>query len=714
MRRHLLSLALLLGLAVPAQAQDSPPDLATLVADQIEIQADSVLVAAGNVEVLQKGMRLKASRVTFDQKTDKLKIEGPIVLTDATGTRIVADQADLSSSLTDGILTGARLVLKDQLQLASNYAMRAGGRYTELGRTVASSCQICKGSQTPLWEIRASRVVHDKETRQIYFEDANLRLFGVPVAYIPRLRMPDPTLERARGWLLPSIRSTSQLGFGIMAPYFVPIGENRDLTITPYISTNDAQTLGLRYRQAFWNGYFQAEGAVSRDQIDPGTRGYLFANGYFGLPDSFTLSFGLQMASDNSYLQDYGISSQDRLDSFIQVERVKRDNYIYAGLTHLASLRDEDSSDTQPSTLVNVIYDQRFAPPVIGGAASLRYEATGSMTASSSTVDSNGDGNSDGQDTARGLVRLDWRRDWVLANGFVAAATGRVLGDVTFVGQDPAYPSAIERAYGVFGTELRYPMVKSDAWGGTQLLQPVVNVLFSKSSLPTVPDNDSLVVELDEGNLLSLDRFPGTDKIELGTRGAMGLDWTRYARDGSEVELAFGRVLRADDLDQFTPSSGLDGAWSNWLLAMRVASWKGLTLTQRVLLDDQFDANMGEFRMNWGNNKVGLESGYYWGIADDEADRPNDVSEVSFNSSWKMNDNWSSVLGIRHDFIAGRTSDASLGFVYRNECMLVDLSVSRWYADSTSLNPTTEFGLKVELLGFGGGSAPGPARQCRG
>ena len=714
MRRSLLSLAFVFGLATATLAQDAPPDLATLVADQIEIQAESVLVATGNVEVLQKGMRLKASRVTFDQKTDQLHIEGPIVLTDASGTRIVADQADLSSSLTDGILTGARLVLKQQLQLASNYVMRAGGRYTELGRTVASSCQICKGSQTPLWEIRASRAVHDQETRQIYFEDANLRLFGVPVAYIPRLRMPDPTLERARGWLLPSIRSTSELGFGIMAPYFLPIGENRDLTITPYLSTNDAQTLGLRYRQAFWNGYFEAEGAVSRDQIDPGTRGYLFANGYFRLPDSFNLSFGLEMASDNSYLQDYGISTQDRLDSFIQVERVKRDRYIYGGLTHLNSIRDADSTDTQPSTLIRAIYDQRFAPPVIGGIATLRYEAAGSLTKSTSTDDSDGDGNSDGQDTARGLVRLDWRRDWVLAGGLVAAATGRVLGDVTFVGQDPAYPNAIERAYGVIGTELRYPMVKADSHGGTQLLQPVVNLLVSKSSLPTVPDNDSLVVELDEGNLLSLDRFPGTDKIELGTRGAAGLDWTRYGPGGSEVELAFGRVVRADDLGQFTPSSGLDGTWSNWLIAMRIASWKGLTLTQRVLLDDEFDANMGEFRMNWGNSRLGLETGYYWGIADAEADRPDDVSEVSFNSSWEINDNWSSVLGIRHDFIEGRTSDATLGFVYRNECMLVDLSVSRWYANSTSLDPTTEFGLKVELLGFGGGSTPGPARQCRG
>jgi LPS-assembly protein len=51
---------------------------------------------------------------------------------------------------------------------------------------------------------------------------------------------------------------------------------------------------------------------------------------------------------------------------------------------------------------------------------------------------------------------------------------------------------------------------------------------------------------------------------------------------------------------------------------------------------------------------------------------------------------------------------------YRNECMLVDLSLSRWFADSISVTPTTEFNVAVDLLGFGGSASPGPARRCRG
>jgi LPS-assembly protein len=715
MFRLALCLSLVLVLAPPARAQETAAEAATLVADQVRIEADSRLIAEGAVEVLHKGVRLKASKVTYDQTADRLLIEGPIVLEDGTGTRVLADQADLSADLTEGLLIGARLVLNQQLQMASTQMMRVGGRYTELGRSVASSCQVCADNPTPLWEIRASRVVHDQQERQIYFEDAQLRVMGLPVAYVPRLRMPDPTLERANGFLMPRIRSTNQLGTGVLVPYFLTLGDSRDLTITPYISSNDAQTLDLRYRQAFATGGIEFSGAISQDQIVPGaTRGYLFGSGSFALPDDFQLSFGLQMASDNSYLLDYGISAQDRLDSFLQVERVRRTEYVYMGGTHLQSLRDGDDNATLPSSVVTQVYDRRFSPQFFGGLAEVHYEALARGRSSNDTTDSDGDGTSDGQDLARGIVQLDWRRDWVLPAGIVGAVEARLLADVTSIQQDPAYPNTIERAYGVIGGEFRWPLVKSEQGGATQMIEPVVQLLFAPDSLPEVPDQDSIVVELDEGNLFSLDRFPGTDELELGTRAATGLTWSRYGTDGSTLQLAFGRVYHAEDLYQFTPSSGLDGTVSDWLVALQVAGWNGLTLTQRTLLDDDLSTPMAEMRLAWAGDKVGLTSGYYWGIADDEADRPNDVSELTFDGSWQMAANWNSRVSVRHDFIAGRNSTAGVGLQYRNECVLVDLSLSRWYADSTSVDPTTEFGLEVELLGFGAGSTPGPARQCRG
>ena len=219
--RHLW-LALILALAAPAALAQ---DRATLVSDRLEIAGDSRLIAQGNVEVFFRGSRLRASRIIYDQAADRLVIDGPIVLTDASGgTIILASQADLSADLSEGLLTSARMVLDQQLQLAANRMMRTAGRYTTLDNVVASSCQVCAAHPTPLWEIRARRVVHDQEERQIYFDHAQFRLSGVPVFYIPRLRMPDPTLDRATGFLMPSFRSTSNLGLGLKMPYFIALG----------------------------------------------------------------------------------------------------------------------------------------------------------------------------------------------------------------------------------------------------------------------------------------------------------------------------------------------------------------------------------------------------------------------------------------------------------------------------------------------------------
>ncbi|OYX22774.1 MAG: organic solvent tolerance protein, partial [Rhodobacterales bacterium 32-66-7] len=326
MRRLLL--IILLAFALPVQAQD----VASLISDRLEITGDTRLIADGNVEVLYQGRRLRAERIVYDQAAARLDITGPIVLTEATGnTIILASEAELAADLSEGILTSARLVLNRQLQLAANRITRISGRETRLETVAASSCKICAGNPTPLWEIRARRVVHDEEKRQLYFDQAQFRLGGVPVLYIPRLRLPDPTLERSIGFLVPSLRTTSNLGTGIRTPYFIPLGRSADVTLTPYLTTLNSRTLGLRYRQAFATGRIELNGAITRDEILFGeTRNYLFIDGDFALPQDFSLLIKGQLVSDPAYLLDYGIGNYDRLDSRIEFSRTRRSEFISA------------------------------------------------------------------------------------------------------------------------------------------------------------------------------------------------------------------------------------------------------------------------------------------------------------------------------------------------------------------------------------------------
>ena len=156
MRRLALALCLWL-FALPVASQVLAQDMATLVADRVSIAADTTLVAEGHVEVWWRGTRLRASAIRYDRTTGRLQITGPITITDGDNLILLADSADLSADLQQGILRSARMVLNQQLQLAATEISRVGGRYTTLSRVVASSCQVCAANPVPLWEIRADR-----------------------------------------------------------------------------------------------------------------------------------------------------------------------------------------------------------------------------------------------------------------------------------------------------------------------------------------------------------------------------------------------------------------------------------------------------------------------------------------------------------------------------------------------------------------------------
>ena len=372
----LLSSALILSLPVSATAQteDAAPasdatgqdQPALLVADQIFITPDRKLVAEGNVEAYQGDVKLTAQSVTYDRETGELTLTGPIRIDQGGDSTLLADSAQLDSGIQNGLLTGARMVFDQQVQIASVQATRAAGRYTQFSKVAATSCHVCANGKPPLWQIRARKVTHDQVERQLYFEGAQFRILDVPVFYFPALRLPDPTLERATGFLVPSIRTTSQLGTGVQVPYFFKLGDHKDLTVTPYVSPN-TNTLDLRYRQAFKNGRIRLRGAYTRDDIQPNKdRGYFFADGSFGLKNSYRLSFDIKATSDDAYLADYGLPDLDRLRSEIALERIKRDTAFRTSFIHYKTLRDSEEQDEIPSRVFDINYRKRYFPKAVG------------------------------------------------------------------------------------------------------------------------------------------------------------------------------------------------------------------------------------------------------------------------------------------------------------------------------------------------------------
>lgn len=703
MRWVLCLLLWLLPLAAVAQGT------ASLVADQVTVTADGQLIATGNVVAFYNGTRLSAARITYDQTGDVLTIEGPILIAAADGTILTADRATLDPQFENGLLRGARLVLNQQMQLAANRIERVDGRISALRQVAVTSCQIC-GDRPPLWEIRAASVIHDEIAQQMYFKDATLRVAGVPVFWLPQMRLPDPTLERATGFLIPTIRTTDQLGVGLRTPYFIALGPSRDLRLTPYISPQTT-TLEARYRQAYLRGMLEVEGAVSRDSIQSGlTRGYLFADAAFELDRDFALSFGVESASDPSYLLDYGFSDQDRLSSFIRLDRVRARTLFLADLTYYESLREDELDSTLPPVVAELSWERRFQPAGLGGVMTLTTGAETFVRPGTSDL-------SEGRDMTRFGLAADWRRSMILPAGLLVETALRMDLDAYAVTDDPDDTGNVLRAGPAAAVTLRWPLIRagSGAHGATTLIEPVLSLGYSTTWGPDVPNEDSTLVEFDEANLLDLSRFPGQDAREEGARATVGVNWTRVSPGGLSSTVTFGRIFRTSDESGYSVASGLAGVSSDWLFAGQAVLGGGFVFNGRTLLDGDLDPGRTEARLNWANPSIDLTAAYVFLPADLSENRPDLVSEWNVDATFQITPAWEVRADGRYDLAADAPARAGFGVGWSNECVTVDLSVYRRYTSSSLVEPSTTFGLSVNLNGFSAGRTSGVvAGTCRG
>jgi LPS-assembly protein len=704
MRYFFSILVTLFALTTPVHAQN----LASLVADNITVDPAGRVTASGNVEVFFEGTRLTAAAVSYNRTGDQLTITGPIRVTDDDGTLFLADAAELDRDLRNGVLISARMVLNEQLQIAANEIARVDARYTRLDRVVASTCQVCANNPTPLWEIRAARVIHDKVERQLYFSNAQFRFAGVPILYFPRLRLPDPTLDRASGFLTPEIRTATNLETGIKLPYFLTFGDHADLTLTPYLA-RPTTTLEFTYRQELFRGRIDIEGAISEDDLE-GERGYLFANFTHQLPKNFVFEGQLEFASDPGYLFTYDYSEKDRLTNQLSVTRVRNKDLFRAEITEFRTFRESEIPirDTLPDQFVDIYYERVIPELAFGGRTVASLSNSSLIRPSSDDVL--------GRDVSRLGAAIDWSRSWE-SGGFVTEAELGFRVDAYTIASDSNFDSALTRFVPRAAVELRYPLGRTTADGGREVLEPIFRIDVADTGGDAVPLEDSRVVEFDEANLFSPTRYPGVDGIEDGTRVALGATWSRTDPDGWEVDLAFGRVANLGGQLGYAVGSGLAGDQSEWMVSGRLGVGDNLAVFSRSVFDDDIDITLSETRIDWIEDRFALSSSYIFALPEPAEDRDDRLSEWSFEGEIDLRNNWSANADWRYDFAADRAARAGIGLGYRTECVDMSLSLSRRFASSTSVDPTNEIEFRMSLIGVGNrGKSSGqkPGRICRG
>lgn len=302
-----------------------------VTADSMEYDYQRETIAAvGNVQIYYDGSTLEARRVVLDRRANTLVAVGDVRLRDRDGKVVHANHLQLTQDFREGFVDSLRLDTPDKTHFAATRADRTDGNVTVFQNGVYTACEPCKDdpSKPPLWQIKAKKIIHDENQKMIYYEDAWVEFFGLPIAYFPYMSAPDPTVKRKTGFLMPEFFSSSQIGTGVSLPFFWNIAPDRDLTLTPTYTSDQGFLMKGEWRQRMENGTYtiRAAGIAQQDkdaflniyntpvgplvEALPGyrdNRGSIETSGTFALNQFWNIGWDATLVSDRTFLRDYGL-----------------------------------------------------------------------------------------------------------------------------------------------------------------------------------------------------------------------------------------------------------------------------------------------------------------------------------------------------------------------------------------------------------------------
>ena len=720
-----LSLLILLASAALAQTAAEnllPDDVPALIsADQVTYDENlGVVTASGNVEISQQDRILLADSISYNLRTNVVTASGNISLLEPTGEVFFADFVELTDDMREGFVRDIRILLTDRSRLAAAQGTRSGGNKTLMERAVYSPCELCREDPTraPLWQLKAVEVEHDQEDKVIRYRDAWMEIFGVPVVYTPYFEHPDPTVKRKSGFLAPTIGSSEVLGVTYQQPYYWAIAPDKDATIAPIITTKQSVVMAGEYRQLFTNGELSFRGSgtiVDREDSDGTTeddelRGHIDSSGRFDIDETWRWGFDAQRTTDDTYLRVYNFSSDRALTSRAFVEGLTGRDYMAANAYAFQGLREADRDKESPIVLPMLDYNYVSEPGAAGG----RYTVDANLLALTRR---------EGRDSRRLSAAVGWELPYIGPEGGLYNIVARVQGDGYWVNKvdensndvDPSgdtFSGVTGRVFPQLALNWRYPWVRhGDVL--QQVIEPVAQVVFAPngSNPGKIPNEDSLDFEFDDTNLFSLNRFPGLDRVDSGSRFDYGIRWTGTTDAGSYASAFVGESYRLSEADIFSKGSGVEDNLSDIVGRVQVRPAEGLDLLYRFRLDkDDFSAQRNEIDLLVGPPALNLSLGYIsvkaveGEVEEDDTDSFGDREEVTWKLNSQLSRYWSASGGQRIDLEEGETLSSNIGLIYHDECFLIQTIVERTFFSDREIEPEDSFFVNVVFKHLGGAS----------
>jgi LPS-assembly protein len=606
------------------------------------------------------------------------------------------DSKDKFNEFVEPKLSGKEVSIKDNITIIKD------GKFT--------SCKSTNEKEgCPYWNLKANLVTHDKEKKEIIYKHAFLDLNNVPVLYTPYFSHPDPSVKRKEGFLAPSFASlSSEIGSITKIPYFYPISQSADFTISPVYYFKQNPLLLGEYREKYKNGDLSIEGSFTQGyktitsvQTD-GSRNHLYGNLNLNFTDKILdqseFNAKIQRINNPTYLRVNKINSIN--DGFkrnlVKENETKLTNEIY-----LNSFRKNESLNFKTATYQNIATTktsdqyQYLLPEIIYSKYNLMNNNNLNFISNFKSLNANTN-----QNKTTFINNLDYSTtETYNTNLGIGYKFLTKINNINYY-SDYRTPnenlnSQINPVVG-FDTSLPFAKLSKET---EQYIIPRILTRYSPGKMTNARSNDT---SLNTDNLFSINRMNSDELIEKDLSFNIGLDWMWKEKivnknNPAQAGITVGQVIKFnEDLDMPTKSS-LQNKNSDLVTKVNYLSPENFDVTLKNTLDNGFkhvyynDLNLKTFLKQGEVNFNFYEKNSH--IGNERYAKANLTSYLTDNTKLTI----SSDRNLKTDL----TNSHKLGIENENECIRYGFYFQKNYSSDKDLKPATSVFFGVTLLPFG-------------
>lgn len=730
-----------LSFALPVQASLLPTDFfdrmpepgegqAAISADYLSQDANGIIIASGDVDMAYLGYLARADRLVFNQSSNEIEFIGNVLIRDPDGTEYSADRIEVTGNFKKAILQSLVMVTPDGAMVTARTTDHDQDGKTILEDGTYSPCGTCidaKGRRIG-WRVRTQRMVYDQNNALIDLEEPVLEVLGVPVAWLPWMRLPDPSNPRANGFRLPSFAFSQPIGARLEFPYFYAANEHTDVTFIPTllsrqgflfntILTHRFEGLGAINLGA--SGLYQLDrGAFSGQVGDRDWRGSAHIDARFTPTENWTFGGTYTAFTDAGYLKNYLYTDDDSLLNEAYGEYLTRQTFAEVRVQEFKVLGNitQATQDKQAYALPNAQFSHVQELGSEYGQLRISGEILGVRRVADSTTTTNGVPYVFGhaENKVHGTIEAGWTKQWTSAAGILLTPYVGMRGDLASYDGGSALLSGNSELFGVTpiaALDVRYPFVAVDG-GSTHVIEPIAQLVYrgSDQSAVGITNDNAQSFVFDDTNLFSFNRFSGTDRQETGLRANIGAHYLANFEDGSYLDFIAGQsfhlagvnALNTSDSAQAGTSTGL-GTQSSYIVAgVQGAVTPGINFGAKA----QVDPNSGTVKRT---SVVGSVSTGGWRVSADYAFVAADLALGALTDQHDMggslrvpfDEYWYGTANAEWDLTAGDLIDHGAGIGYDDGYFRIEGIYSATGADA--LSPDSQsFKLSFKLKGADG------------